>query len=274
MSRRVFAVGIAFGFFAAALSAQAPQPPKAEAKAKVKSLLKVKVPQEDAELKILDQAMKTGGSVREFDVPELEEGSPWEYEFTVIWEPNNYTKITRTKIVKFKAGETVEVDLTKDEGNDKAFIRYVPTPDDVVQKMLELAKVDKEDTVFDLGCGDGRLVIAAVKAGAKRGVGVDLDPVRVKESKENVEKAKLQDKVEIRQGELLEVKDLDTANVVLLYLSDELGAILKPKLMKELKPGTRVVSHRFTLGDWSPEKTITVKGDDGDEYTLHLWVVK
>jgi uncharacterized protein (TIGR03000 family) len=270
MTRRTLVLSLAF--FAVTGLALAQAPPTA--KSKVKSTLKVNVPQEDAELKIEDVVMKTTGTVREFDTPELEAGSPWEYKFTVVWEPNNYTKITRVKSVQFKAGDAVTVDLTKDEGNDKAFIRYVPTPDDIVKKMLEMGKVTKEDTVFDLGCGDGRLVIAAVKFGAKKGVGIDLDPERVKESKENVDKEKLKDKVEIRQGDLLEVKDLDTANVVLMYLSDELGAIIKPKLMKDLKPGTRVVSHRFTIGDWKPDQTLTVKGEDGDEYVLHVWTVK
>jgi len=252
--------------------AQAPKP--AEKKAGVKSTLKVTVPQDDAELTIEKAAMKTPGAMREFDTPEIEAGANYEYEFVVVWEPNNYTKITRKKTVKFKGGDEVVVDLTKDEGNDKAFIRYVPTPDDIVKKMLDMAKVSKDDTVFDLGCGDGRLVIAAVKAGAKKGVGIDLDVERVKESKENVDKEKVKDKVEIRQGDLLEVKDLDTANVVLMYLSDELGKIIQPKLMKDLKPGTRVVSHRFTIGDWTPDETVKVKGEDGDEYTLHIWTVK
>ena len=255
--------------------------------AKPKTELKVTVPQEDAELTIKGDgpnatAMKTPGAVRVFDTPELEVGTKYDYEFVVKWMPNNYTTITRKKKVTFKGGEaTVTVDLTKKDEKDeqdKIFIRYVPTPDDIVKKMLEMAKVTKEDTVFDLGCGDGRLVIAAVKAGAKKGVGIDLDPERVKESKENAEKAKVTDKVEIRQGDLLEVKDLDKANVVLMYLSDELGKIIQPKLMKDLKPGTRVVSHRFTIGDWQPDQTITVtaKGNDGkdEEFTLHLWTVK
>jgi uncharacterized protein (TIGR03000 family) len=271
MSRRVL---LSFSFFAALALLGFAQQPATKPAAKVKSSLKVTVPQEDAELTIEKQVMKTTGAVREFDTPELDAGVKYEYEFTVKWEPNNYTKITRVKTVTFKGGDIVVVDLTKPEPTDKAFIRYVPTPDDIVKKMLELAKVGKDDTVFDLGCGDGRLVIAAVKAGAKKGVGIDLDPERVKESKANVEKEKVTDKVEIRQGDLLEVKDLDTANVVLMYLSDELGAIIKPKLMKDLKPGTRVVSHRFTIGDWKPDETITVKGADGDDYTLHVWTVK
>ncbi len=276
MPRRILLSFGSLALFAVVVVAQAPKAgeEKKPAAAKITSTLKVTVPQEDAELTIEKTAMKTPGVVREFNTPELEAGAVYEYEFTVKWEPNNYTKLTRSKSVKFKAGDAVVIDLTKDEGKDKAFIRYVPTPDDIVEKMLELGKVTKDDTVFDLGCGDGRLVIAAVKAGAKKGVGIDLDPERVKESKENVDKAKLKDKVEIRQGDLLEVKDLDTANVVLVYLSDELGAIIKPKLLKDLKPGTRVVSHRFTIGDWKPDRTVKVMGEDGDEYTLHVWTVK
>ncbi|CAN5163985.1 hypothetical protein BH11PLA2_BH11PLA2_42910 [soil metagenome] len=261
-------------FFASASTLLLAQAPAKPAAAKAKSLITVTVPTEDAELTIEKQAMKTPGEKREFDTPELEAGQTYEYEFSAKWMPNNYTTITRKRTVKFKAGEPLTVDLTKEEASDKYFIRYVPTPDDIVKKMLELAKVTKEDTVFDLGCGDGRLVIAAAKFGAKKGVGIDLDKDRVKESKENVAKEKVGDKVEIREGDLLEVKDLDTANVVLMYLSDELGKFIQPKLMKDLKPGTRVVSHRFTIGDWKPDQTITVKGEDGDEYTLHIWTVK
>jgi uncharacterized protein (TIGR03000 family) len=279
MTIRHLAVLTAFLLSVVLLPAQAPkeEPKKAEPAvpvAKAKSLIKVTVPQEDAELTIEKQVMKTMGETREFDTPDLEAGQTYEYEFTVKWMPNNYTTITRKRTVKFKAGEPLTVDLTKDDGTDKAFIRYVPTPDDIVQKMLELGKCTKDDTVFDLGCGDGRLVIAAVKAGAKKGVGIDLDKERVKESKDNVKKEKVEDKVEIREGDLLEVKDLDSANLVLMYLSDELGKIIQPKLMKDLKPGTRIVSHRFTIGDWKPDQTITVKGADGDEYTLHVWTVK
>lgn len=284
MARRFLLIGVGVVLFAALGWAQTPPEAKKPAETKpaekkpaaekVKSTLKVTMPAEDAELQIEKTAMKTPGLVREFDVPELEKGTSWEYEFVAKWMPNNYTTITRTKVVKFKAGDSVIVDLSKDEGNDKAFIRYVPTPDDIVQKMLEMAKVTKDDTVFDLGCGDGRLVIAAVKAGAKKGVGIDIDPERVKDSKANVEKEKLGEKVEIRQMDILDVKDLDTANVVLIYLSDEFGKILMPKLQKELKPGTRIVSHRFTLGDWKPDETKNIKGNDGDEYTLHIWVVK
>ncbi|MBL8864738.1 MAG: class I SAM-dependent methyltransferase, partial [Planctomycetia bacterium] len=232
-------------------------------------------PNETAELKIDNQVMKTVGKAREFDVVGLDPKKEYEYELIVKFEPNNYTTITRKKTVVFKGSQAeIVADLSKDQPDDKAVIRFVPTPDDIVKKMLELGKVGKDDVVYDLGCGDGRIVIAAVRDGkALAGIGVDLDPERVKESRENVKKANLEGKVEIRQGDVLEIKDLADASVVMLYMSDELGKLLEPRLKKLLQPGARVVSHRFTLGDWKPDQTVNVMGDDGDEYTLHVWTV-
>jgi uncharacterized protein (TIGR03000 family) len=253
--------------------------PKAEEKPKApvtnKAVLKVSVPTETAELRIDNQVMKTVGKSREFDVVGLDPKKEYEYELIVKFEPNNYTTITRKKTVVFKGTQAeIVADLSKDDPSDKAVIRFVPTPDDIVRKMLELGKVGKDDVVYDLGCGDGRIVIAAVRDGkALAGIGVDLDPERVKESRENVKKANLEGKVEIRMGDVLEIKDLADASVVMLYMSDELGKLLEPRLKKLLQPGARVVSHRFTLGNWKPDQTITVMGDDGDEYTLHLWTV-
>lgn len=260
---------------------KADEKPKAEDKVKApapaanKAILKVTLPTEAAELKIDNQVMKTTGKAREFDVVGLDPKKNYEYELVVKFEPNNYTTITRKAVVTFKGSQTeIVVDLTKDQTDDKAFIRFVPTPDDIVKKMLELGKVGKDDIVYDLGCGDGRIVIAAVRdAKALAGIGVDFDIERVKESKENVKKAKLEGKVEIRQGDVLEIKDLADASVVMLYMSDELGKLLEPRLKKMLQPGARVVSHRFTLGAWKPDQTVTVMGDDGDEYTLHVWTV-
>lgn len=248
---------------------------KPKAPATNKAVLKVTVPNDTAELKIDNQVMKTVGKAREFDVVGLDPKKEYEYELIVKFEPNNYTTITRKKTVVFKGSQAeIVADLSKDQPDDKAVIRFVPTPDDIVKKMLELGKVGKDDVVYDLGCGDGRIVIAAVRDGkALAGIGVDLDPERVKESRENVKKANLEGKVEIRQGDVLEIKDLADASVVMLYMSDELGKLLEPRLKKLLQPGARVVSHRFTLGDWKPDQTVNVMGDDGDEYTLHVWTV-
>ena len=226
----------------------------------VKSKLKVTVPQENTELLIEDKPTKAVGKVREFETPNLEAGKMYEYQFKATWRPNNYTVITRTKNVQFKAGDNLDVDMAKDDPKDKAVIRYVPTPDDVVAQMIKLADIKKDDVVFEPGCGDARITIAAVKAGAKKGVGIDLDKERVKESTANVKAQSLDGKIDIRLGDALDIKDLG-------------DAIIRPNLWKQLKVGSRVVSHRFTMGDWKPEKTVTYKGEDGEEYLIHLWTI-
>ena len=239
----------------------------------VKSKLTVKLPEADAELLIEGRPTKTTGAIREFETPLLEPGKNYAYDFKATWRPNNYTVMSRTRSIQFKAGDAILVDLTKDLGTDKAVIRYVPTPDDIVEKMIELAKITKDDTTFELGCGDARITVAAVKAGAKKGVGIDLDPERIAEAKANVRASGVEDKVEIRMGDALEVKDLSSASVVFLYMGDEFNALMRPILWKQLPVGSRVVSHRFTMGDWKPDQTIKVLGNDGDEYELHLWKI-
>ncbi len=138
---------------------------------------------------------------------------------------------------------------------------FVPTPEAVVDKMLDLAGVKAGDVVYDLGCGDGRIVIAAVqKRGASRGVGIDIDPQRVQEATANARKAGVLGKVKILQADLF-TTDISEATVVTLYLLPTLNVKLMPKLMKELKPGTRIVSHAFDMGDsWPPEHTADVDG--------------
>jgi len=142
---------------------------------------------------------------------------------------------------------------------------FVPTPNDVVNKMLELARVSAKDTVYDLGCGDGRIVITAAQKYGARGVGIDIDPQRIKEARQNASRGKVTDKVKFVEGDLFEA-DISEATVVTLYLLTELNLKLRPKLMKDLKPGTRVVSHAFAMGDWKPERTENVDG-----YTVYLW---
>ncbi|MEZ5288111.1 MAG: class I SAM-dependent methyltransferase [Vicinamibacterales bacterium] len=136
---------------------------------------------------------------------------------------------------------------------------YVPTPESVVEAMLQVANVGKNDFVYDLGCGDGRIPVTAAKKYGARGVGIDIDPQRIREARENVEKNGVGDRVRIVQGDLFE-QDLSEATVVTLYLLPSLNVKLMPKLMKELKPGTRVVSHAFDMGDWKPEKELDVDG--------------
>jgi SAM-dependent methyltransferase len=146
-------------------------------------------------------------------------------------------------------------------------VPYVPSPEEVVSGLLKLADVHKGDVVFDLGCGDGRIVITAAKDFGARGVGVDLNPERIKEANENAKKAGVTDMVSFREGDLFQA-NLDGATVVTLYLLPSVNLKLKPKLLHDLKPGTRVVSHSFDMGDWKPDKTVEVNGRN-----LYLWII-
>jgi SAM-dependent methyltransferase len=144
---------------------------------------------------------------------------------------------------------------------------YVPTPPDVVDTMLKLAKIGKDDVVYDLGCGDGRIVIAAAKQYGARGVGIDIDPQRIKEAEANANAAGVSDRVSFRLGDLFEA-DLSPATAVTLYLLTSLNLKLRPKLLSELKPGTPVVSHQFDMGDWKPDETVEIEGR-----RVYLWTV-
>ena len=134
---------------------------------------------------------------------------------------------------------------------------FVPTPDDVVDRMLELAAVTRNDVVYDLGCGDGRIPIAAARTYGARGVGIDIDPQRIRESRENALKARVEGRVRFIEGDLFEA-DISEATVVTLFLLTQLNLKLRPKLLTELNPGTRVVSHGFDMGDWAPEQRVYV----------------
>jgi len=149
----------------------------------------------------------------------------------------------------------------------KPDVVYIPSPQEVVNAMLKLAKVTRRDVVYDLGSGDGRIVITAATRCGARGVGVDIDPQRVRESSANVRAANLDGRVTIVQGDLFET-DIRKATVVTLYLSQALNQKLRPKLLAELRPRARVVSYHFDMGDWEPEQVVRV--GDG---TIYLWRV-
>jgi SAM-dependent methyltransferase len=144
-------------------------------------------------------------------------------------------------------------------------VRYEPSPPEVVRAMLELAGVTSRDVVYDLGCGDGRIVIAAAKEFGARGVGIDIDPQRIAESEENARKAGVAGRVRFRNEDLFEA-DISEATVVTLYLWPWVNLKLRPKLLRGLKPGTRVVSHWHDMGDWKPDKEIEVSGRK-----IYLW---
>ncbi|HEU0139048.1 MAG TPA: class I SAM-dependent methyltransferase [Bryobacteraceae bacterium] len=144
---------------------------------------------------------------------------------------------------------------------------FVPTPQEVVDAMLSLAQVGKGDTVYDLGCGDGRIVITAAKKFGANAVGIDIDPERIQEANANARREGVTGKVSFRQEDLFQA-DIKSASVVTLYLLSTLNQKLKPKLLAELKPGTRIVSHAFDMGDWKPEKESDVNGR-----RIYLWRV-
>ena len=146
-------------------------------------------------------------------------------------------------------------------------VPYVPTPPEVVDAMLELAKVKKGDVVYDLGSGDGRIPITAAKRYGVKAHGIDINPQRIQEANENAKREGVTDRVTFRTADLFET-DLSKANVVTLYLLPDVNLKLRPKLLKELKPGSRIVSHAFSMGDWEPDITRNLDGR-----TIYLWTV-
>jgi trans-aconitate methyltransferase len=172
----------------------------------------------------------------------------------------------------------IQTPCSSSQGADKPKVGYYPTPQSVLDKMLELAKVSNKDVVYDLGCGDGRIVVTAARKHGARAVGVDIDPVRVKEARARVKAAKVADLVTIRQEDMFKT-DLTGASVVALYLNDRANLALRPALQKSLKPGSRVVSQTWDMGDWAPDKTVTMTAiDEKDgkryEYKLYLWTIR
>lgn len=143
---------------------------------------------------------------------------------------------------------------------------YVPTPQEVVDRMLDMAGVKAGDFMIDFGCGDGRMVVTAAKRGA-RGYGVDINPVRIKEANENAKKAGVTDKVEFKIANLFE-EDLSKADVMAMYLLTDINLRLRPKILDTMKPGTRIVSHAFDMGDWEPDQKDTVAGKN-----VFFWIV-
>jgi uncharacterized protein (TIGR03000 family) len=248
------------------------QPPSSAA-IQLSARITVTLPDDQTKLVVEDKPIPGTGSSRIFDTPPLQIGTTYRYTFTATWEPNSYTTMTRSRVVSFRAGERVGIDLTVSDPSDRVRVIYVATPDDIAEEMVKLAGVNADDVVFEPGCGDARITIAAVKAGAKRGVGIDIDPERVAESRAGVKAAGLVDKIEIRLGDALDIPDLSAATIVFLYMGDHFNLLIRPMLWSQLKVGARVVSHRFTMGDWEPDKTIAVSSAEGGEYELHLWTV-
>ena len=165
-------------------------------------------------------------------------------------------------------GQTAEPKRTLD-------VPYVPTTEAAVDAMLKLANVTSSDIVYDLGCGDGRIVIAAARKYGAHAVGVDLNPDRIAEAKANAKKAGVEDLVRFEEGDLFKA-DIHEATVVTLFLLSSVNMRLRPRLLSELRPGTRIVSNTFDMGDWKPEKEDTVGNTDEETFLSHklyYWVV-
>jgi uncharacterized protein (TIGR03000 family) len=233
----------------------------------------VTVPQDDAELTVDGKTLPGTGMSRSFEAAPAAGGTTHQFTISVKWQPNTYTTMTRSKTVAVRPGEPVKVDLTIDDPADRVRVIYVPTPADVAEEMVKLARVGSDDIVYEPGCGDARITIAAIRAGARRGICVDIEPERAEESRLNVKTAGMQDRIDVRLGDALDVKDLSDVTVVLLYMGDHFNLLIRPVLWRDLKVGSRIVSHRFTMGDWAPDQSIWVYSADGGEFQLHLWTV-
>lgn len=150
-------------------------------------------------------------------------------------------------------------------------VPYVPTPQPVVNKMLEVTHVEPGDYVIDLGSGDGRIVVTAARQGAV-GHGVDLDPQRISEARENAQKNGVEDRVVFLQEDIFET-DIHQASVITMYLLTSVNRKLRPRLFEQLRPGTRVVSHSFDMGDWEPDSTMRVESSTGRNHTIYYWIM-
>lgn len=151
----------------------------------------------------------------------------------------------------------------------KPDIGYIPTPEDVVEAILTLADVKEDDMIYDLGSGDGRILIAAAQKWGTRGVGIDIDPERIHEAQIKAQELGVSDRLEFRHADLYNT-DFSNATVVILYLLPHLNLRLRPQLWQQLKPGTRIVSHDFDMGDWQPDQIVKIP----EETTLYYWVTR
>ena len=171
-------------------------------------------------------------------------------------------------LLVFAAGNATAAEEPATRPKRKLDVWYVPTPHEIVERMLEVANVRIGDVVYDLGCGDGRMVIAAAKKYGTRGVGVDLDPARIREARANAKLEGVESLVTFKVEDMFET-DISEATVVLLYLLPELNRRLKPKLFAQLRPGARVVSHDWDMGkDWPPDDYVKLGGDG-----IYLWIM-
>ncbi|MEX0805842.1 MAG: class I SAM-dependent methyltransferase [Candidatus Binatia bacterium] len=186
-----------------------------------------------------------------------------------------FLSVALPAVFVFHLQENRDTVLYADERDlDSSYVApFVPTPHEVVDRMLELAEISKGDVLYDLGSGDGRIVIAAVKKYGVKAVGFEIDPALVKESRQNIKEAGLEDSAEIREQDVRTV-DFSPASVVTMYLYPGANLRLRPELMRQLKPGSRVVSHDFAMGSWEPDRVVRLKDAAGLGRTIYLWRIE
>lgn len=263
-------------------------PPLAAQEAGKPAILSVRLPA-DARLIVEGRETTSTGATRRFTSPPLLPGK--KYQYTFIWTYRKDGKYYRgEKNVRIEAGDEKEVDLTaaevKETNTDlpgsgdagssedakipKLAVPFVPTPQDIVEKMLDIAVLTDKDVLYDLGCGDGRIVITAAKKYGCKAVGFDLDPKRVKEARDNVKAAGVESLVTIEEKDIFKV-DLKSATVVTLYLLPDVNVKLLPQLNK-LKTGAYIISHDFAIEGYKPEQEVTVTSkEDKKRHKIYVW---
>jgi SAM-dependent methyltransferase len=163
--------------------------------------------------------------------------------------------------------------VQQDQLESKKIVPFVPTPQDIVERMLELAQVKPGDVVYDLGSGDGRIVITAAKKYGVKATGFEIDPELIARSQESIKREGLQHLAEIRDQDIRTV-DLSPATVLTMYLLPDVNLMLRPNIQKQLRPGSRVVSHDFSMGDWKPDVEQTVQAKNGGAHKLYVWRIR
>ena len=257
----------------APLPAAAPQQSATPAADTVSSRITITMPQADATLLVDGQQDVGFGETRTIDSKRLPRRTAATTTLTVQWKPNGYTEMTRTKQIRFAAGDPVTVDLSANQPDDRVKVIYVPTPQDVAEEMSRLAGIGPSDVVYEPGCGDARITIAAIRRGAQRGICIDIDEERANESRANVKTAGFANRIDVRHGDALDLKDLSQVSVVLLYMGEHFNLLIRPVLWRDLKVGSRVVSHAFGMGDWKPDQSVYFESEQGGAYQLYVWTI-
>lgn len=239
--------------------------------------LRILLPDEKATLLIDNRPTKQTGTKRIFVTPPVAPGKTFTLTITAKWESKNDTEVVRSRVILAQAGKVIEVDLRKadDKLPDRILTRLDAPPAEVIEEMCKLAEVGKSDVVYDLGCGEGEIVVTAVADfKAKRGVGIDNDADLLKEAVAYAKEEKVADSVAFRKQDVLAVTDLGDASVVMLSQGEGLNLLLLPILKKTLRSGARIVSHNAAMGEWKADKTVSVTDEEKVKHTLYLWTIK